>query len=102
MSMSCEAMASEINQLEDARTRRARRAESGRKLMGFAGAAFNAAAPSLMARAGSGQGAVVAQTVMGAVQSGALSQPMAEDEPAPSPEDRRLERVNSLFVERGC
>lgn len=102
MTLSCEALAAEASQIETAQARRAQRAESGRKLMGFAGAAFNAAAPSLMARAGTGSGAIAAQTVVGAIQSGALSQPASEAEPPASPEAVRLERVHAMLAERGC
>lgn len=104
MSLSCEALASEINTLEEAQVKRAQRAESGRKFMGFAGAAFNAAAPSLMARAGSGEGAMIAQSLLGSMQANAASAPQAAAEPGPdaSPQARRLERVKGLFAERGC
>lgn len=105
MSLTCEALASEINTLEEAQLRRAQRAESGRKFMGFAGTAFNAAAPALMARAGSSEGAMIAQNVLGAVQSSGAGSAVASDaDPGPdtSPRTRRLERVKGLFAERSC
>lgn len=104
MTMSCEALAGEINTLEEAQIKHAQRAESGRKFMGFAGAALNAAAPSLMARAGTSDGAMLAQGVLGAVQSGAVSASTSTPAAAAdaSPQARRLERVKGLFAERGC
>lgn len=104
MTMSCEALAGEINTLEEAQIKRAQRAESSRKFMGFASAALGAAAPTLMAHAGSGEGAMIAQSVLGAVQSGAASAPAADPAAGQdaSPQARRLERVKGLFAERGC
>lgn len=104
MSMSCEALAGEIAQLQGAQTKRIKRAESSRKFMGFAGAAWGAAAPTLMARAGGGDAAVIAQNVLGAVQSQAASAPASEPTPEPEAggEAQRLERVKGLAAERGC
>lgn len=105
MTMSCEAMAEEINQLDEAKAKRARSKESGRKFAGFAAGALGAAAPSLMARA-TGDQALAAQTVMGAVQGAQSQDGGAAEEAAPaedtSVEARRLNRLNGLFAERGC
>ena len=104
MTLSCEALAAEINQLEEAQVKKAQRAESGRKFMGLAGAAFNAAAPSLMARAGNGEGAQIASSLFGQLQAQAAAAPVQETAPAAdtSVQARRLERVKSLFAERSC
>lgn len=101
MTLSCEALVAEHGKLEAAEVKRAQRAESGRRLAGFAGAAINAAAPSLLARAGSGTGGLAAQGLMGALQSGAMSQP-ADEPAAASPEALRLEHVSTMMTERGC
>lgn len=102
--LSCEALASEINTLEEAQLKRAQRAESGRKFMGLAGSAINAAAPALMARAGTSDGAMIAQSVLGSMQTGAASAPPVDAAPATDtgPQARRLERVKGLFAERSC
>lgn len=102
MTLSCAALTAERGRLEAAETRRAQRAESGRRFAGLAGAAFNAAAPSLLARAGSGTGGLAAQGLMGALQSGAMSQPAEDTVPPASPEALRLEHVNTMMAERGC
>lgn len=105
MTMTCEAMAVEINQLDEAKAKRARSRESGRKFAGFATGALSAAAPGLMARATSEQ-ALAARTVMGAVQSAQSQDGGVAETAAPaadtSVEARRLERLNGLFAERGC
>lgn len=99
-SPSCEALAAEIGKLEAAEQKRAQRAESGRKLMGFAGAAFNAAAPTLLARSGAYEEAAIARSLAGSIQAnGAGAAPAAV---APSPQAARLERAKALVAERGC
>lgn len=104
MTLSCEALAGEINQLEDAQLKKAQRAESGRKFMGLAGAALGAAAPTLMARAGTSEGAQIASSVLGSLQANAASAPVQDAAPAAdtSVQARRLERVKGLFAERSC
>lgn len=102
-SLSCEALSTEVGKLEDAETRRAQRAEAGRKFMGFAGSALASAGPGMIARADAGAGTLLAQQMMRSAGSQASS--AAADDAAPpsgGPQARRLERVRSLMTEKGC
>ncbi|MCX7589253.1 hypothetical protein, partial [Phenylobacterium sp. 58.2.17] len=59
--LSCEALSAEVGKLEDAQARRAQRAETGRKFMGFAGSTLAAVGPSMIARADAGEATLLAQ-----------------------------------------
>ncbi len=101
--LTCEALSAEVGKLEDAQARRAQRAETGRKFMGFAGSALASAGPALIARADAGHGTILAQETMRAVGSQASSA-AAESAAAPpsGPDARRLEHVRTLMTERSC
>ncbi len=101
-SLSCEALSSEVSTLEEAQARRAQRAESGRKFMGFAGSALLGAAPGLIARADASNETIIAQSALRSMQSHAASMPASEPKPDTSPQAKRLEHVRGLIAERGC
>jgi len=72
---SCAALATEINTLSERGAKAAKRAESSRKFLGFAGAALQAAAPLLSGgKMGGGQGSYMAQQALGSIQQQAMMQ----------------------------
>lgn len=123
--LSCEALAGQINGLSADQAKAAKRAASGRKLLGFASTALQVAGPILssgMGKAGGdgGMGAMMAQQAMGQMQAQAMQQQMgmaalgglggmAAGYGAGSPEtaegsieSQRLARLNHLHVQKGC
>lgn len=100
--LSCEALSAEVGKLEDAQARRAQRAESGRKFMGFAGSTLAAVGPSMIARADAGEATLLAQHAMRAAGAQAASASGDSAPPPAGPQARRLERVRSLMTEKGC
>ena len=101
--LSCEALSAEVGKLEDAEVRRAQRAETGRKFMGFAGSALATAGPSMIARADAGAGTILAQQVMRSAGSQTSAAAAEAAPPPPSgPQARRLERVRTLMTEKSC
>jgi hypothetical protein len=102
-SLSCEALSAELGKLEDAETRRAQRAEAGRKFMGFAGSALASAGPGMIARADAGEGTLLAQQMMRSAGSqAAASASEGSASPPAGPQARRLERVRALMTEKSC
>lgn len=77
---SCPVLASEINALSEREAKAAQRAESGRKFLGFAGAALQAAAPLLSGKMGGGQGNYMAQQALGSFQQQAMQQAAAQQQ----------------------
>src|SRR5688572_15061970 len=74
---SCAALAAEINALSEREAKAAKRAESTRKFLGFAGAALQAAAPLLNSgKMEGGQGSYMAQQALGSIQQQAMQQQM--------------------------
>ena len=71
--LTCETLSAEVGKLEDAQARRAQRAESGRKFMGFAGSTLAAVGPSMIARADAGEATLLAQHAMRAAGAQAAS-----------------------------
>ena len=100
--LSCEALSAEVGKLEDAQARRAQRAESGRKFMGFAGSTLAAVGPSMIARADAGEATLLAQHAMRAAGAQAASTSGESAPPPAGPQARRLERVRALMTEKGC
>ncbi len=124
----CAVLTEEINTLSASEAKAARRAESGRKFLGFAGAALQAAAPLLSSgKLGGGQGGYAAQQALGAIQQQAMQQQQQqmqaqmqqqlaqaygampgmsaapEVEAAPvTPGGQRLAHLKGLFAEKGC
>ncbi|MBA4013681.1 MAG: hypothetical protein C0481_17610 [Phenylobacterium sp.] len=101
--LTCEALSAEAGKLEDAEVRRAQRAETGRKFMGFAGSALASAGPGMIARADAGEGTILAQQMMRSVGSQASATAAQGAAPPPAgPQARRLERVRTLMTEKSC
>ncbi|WP_156467348.1 MULTISPECIES: hypothetical protein [unclassified Phenylobacterium] len=120
----CAILADEINTLSASEAKAARRAESGRKFLGFAGAALQAAAPLLSSgKLGGGQGGYAAQQALGAIQQQAMQQqqqqmqqqlaqaygampgmsatPGTDAAPA-TPGSQRLAHLKGLFADKDC
>lgn len=104
--LACPAIAAEVNTLNTAAAKRqeaaqakAKRAESGRKLLGFAANA----APMLAGRAGSLGGMYAAQAAASAMQQGQMN-PMTQPamDAAPAPELARVEHLTQIYNEKGC
>ena len=101
--LSCQALSAEVGKLVDAQARRAQRAESGRKFMGFAGSTLAAVGPSMIARADAGEATLLAQQMMRTAGSQAAASAAEGSAPPPAgPQARRLERVRALMTEKGC
>lgn len=122
--LSCEALATQINTLSADQAKAAKRAASGRKLLGFATTALQVAGPMLssgLAKGGGdgGMGAMMAQQAMGQMQAQAMQQQMgamgalgamgggygaapAEGDERGSLESQRLARLNHLHAQKGC
>lgn len=120
--MSCEALAGEINSLSATQAKAARRAESGKKFFGFATTALQVAGPMLSGggKAGGdgGMSAMMAQQAMGQMQAQAMQQQMGMGamgmlggmsgaraevpEAGASVESQRLARLNDLHANKGC
>jgi hypothetical protein len=130
--MTCPALAAEMNALSAARAKAAKRAESGRKLLGFASTALQIAGSSgvLGKGGGGGQGNYAAQQALGSLQAQAQQQqvmaaqqqmlaaatqglggyggsdPSAAAPSAPpadaSVEAQRLARLTELHAQKGC
>jgi len=128
----CTALADEINTLSASEAKAAKRAETGRKFLGLAGATLQAAAPLLGGgKLGGGQGGYAAQQALGAFQQQAMQQQQqqmrfqmqqqmaqaygatpgmslapqapAQAEAAPStPGSQRLAHLKGIFAEKGC
>lgn len=126
---SCEALASEMNALSSARAKAAKRADSGRKLLGFAATALQVASSSGLLGKGGGGGdsSYMAQQALGSLQAQAQQQQMmgaqqqmmaglgglgagldpAASALAPTPADtsieaQRLARLTDLHADKGC
>ena len=126
---SCEALAAEMNTLSSAKAKAAKRADSGRKLLGFAATALQVAGSSglLGKGGGGGQGNYMAQQALGSLQAQAQQQQMMAAQqqmmaglgglgagldpsaaaPAPAPADtsveaQRLARLTDLHATKGC
>lgn len=120
--MSCKALAAEINALSSAQAKAAKRAESGKKFLGFASTALQVAGPMLSGGMGKlggdgGMGAMMAQQAMGQMQAQAMQQqvgmgltgPMGGGYGAEPPADadnsvqgQRVARLNGLHAQKGC
>lgn len=114
--MTCEALASEINTLSSAEAKAAKRAESGKKFMGFATAALQVAGPMLSSgmgkMGGDFQGAMLAQQAMGQLQGQAMQQQMVglnnadgvvdASSAGSSIERQRLSRMKDLHARKRC
>ncbi|ODT87175.1 MAG: hypothetical protein ABS78_13195 [Phenylobacterium sp. SCN 70-31] len=85
--MSCQALADEMNALSSAKAKAAKRAESGRKLLGFASTALQIASSSgvlgkgggpggLGGLGGGGQSGYIAQQALGSLQAQVQAQAM--------------------------
>lgn len=127
----CAALTEEINALSASEAKAARRAESGRKFLGFAGAALQAAAPLLSSgKLGGGQGGYAAQQALGAIQQqamqqqqqqmqaqmqqqlaqaygampdmAAVSEPPQAEAPPTTPGAQRLAHLKGLFADKSC
>lgn len=127
----CAVLTEEINALSASEAKAARRAESGRKFLGFAGAALQAAAPLLSSgKLGGGQGGYAAQQALGAFQQQAMQQQQQQaqvqmqhqlaqaygampgmaaasepprSEPTPvTPGAQRLAHLKGLFADKSC
>ena len=120
--MACDALAAEMNTLSTQQAKAAKRAESGRKFLGFAATALQAASPLLSGGGGGGQSGYIAQQALGAVQAQAMQQQMQQqmmgqmaqaygggfaDQAAPakdetSVEAQRLARLTEMHAQKGC
>ena len=116
--MACDALAAEMNTLSTQQAKAAKRAESGRKFLGFAATALQAASPLLSGGGGGGQSGYIAQQALGAVQAQAMQQQMMgqmaqaygggfADQAAPakdetSVEAQRLARLTEMHAQKGC
>lgn len=121
--MTCPALSSEINTLSAAKAKAAKRAESGRKLLGFASTALQIASSSgALGGKGGGFGAgnqsgYIAQQALGSIQAQAMQQQMTQGfgglggfdpsgatAPAAdtSIEAQRLARLTDLHAQKGC
>ncbi len=101
--LACEDLASEVNKLSAAAQGKAKRAESGRKMLGFASGAMSTALPLLGGR-GMG-GGYAAQAAMSAMQQGQMASqmsPPAESPAGPSPEQSRADHLQQIFVSKSC
>jgi hypothetical protein len=76
--MTCQALAAEMNTLSAAKAKAAKRADSGRKLLGFASTALQVASSSglLGKGGGGGQSSYMAQQALGSLQAQAQQQQM--------------------------
>ncbi|MEW5684594.1 MAG: hypothetical protein AB1942_06725 [Pseudomonadota bacterium] len=123
--MSCDALSAEMNTLSTQQAKAAKRAESGRKFLGFAATALQAASPLLSGGGGGGQSGYIAQQALGAVQAQAMQQQMQQqmmgqmsqmgqlyggglaDQAAPAKTDssveaQRLARLTDMHAQKGC
>lgn len=117
--LSCQVLAAQINDLSADRAKAAKRAASGRKLLGFAATALQVASSGgFGGKLGAGnQSGYIAQQALGALQAQAMQQQMMGaagqgfgadlDQPAQSPADtsveaQRLARLNDLHARKGC
>lgn len=125
----CAALADEINTLSASEMKAAKRAEAGRRFLGFAGTALQAAAPLLSSgKLGGGQGSYAAQQALGAFQQQAMQQQQqqmqaqmqqqmaqaygampgmapaqTQADPAPTtPGGQRLAHLKTIFAEKSC
>lgn len=114
--MACEALAAEVNTLTEAASKRqkaaeakARRAEGGRKLLGFA-AAMSSALPALSYNANSPVAGYAAQAAMSAVQQGQMAAQMGQltgsgdipPETGEAPEQARIDHLTGIFNAKAC
>lgn len=105
--LSCKAIATEMNDLAEARSQTAKRAAGGRKLFGFATSALQVAAPVLGSSGlgGSAIGAAAAQVAMTAAQTQATvaaNPAPAEAASSASPEAQRMQKLGALYADKGC
>jgi hypothetical protein len=125
--MTCQALSAEMNTLSAAKAKAARRAESGRKLLGFASTALQIASSSgALGGRGGGLGAgnqsgYIAQQALGSIQAQAMQQQMAQGYGAglggfgptgaaapaapaadTSIEAQRLARLTDLHAQKSC
>lgn len=122
--MTCQALSSEMNTLSAAKAKAAKRAESGRKILGFASTALQIASSSgALGGKGGGFGAgnqsgYIAQQALGSIQAQAMQQQMAQGfgglggfdpsgSAAPAATDtsieaQRLARLTDLHAQKGC
>jgi hypothetical protein len=134
--LACQDLASEVNALNAAVADRAKaaqakakRAESGRKMLGFAASAMSGAMPALAARANSPLGSAAAQAAMSAVQQGQMASQMGQmgqmglmaqmgamgmmagpgmgqadvpPELPEAPEQARIDHLSRIFAQKAC
>lgn len=123
--MTCTALGAEMNTLSAAKAKAAKRAESGRKILGFASTALQIASSSgALGGKGGGFGAgnqsgYIAQQALGSIQAQAMQQQMTQGygagfggfdpsgSAAPAASDtsieaQRLARVTDLHAQKGC
>lgn len=114
---SCAALAAEINTLSASEAKAAKRADSGRKLLGFAATALQVAAPLLGGSKGAGGGDYAAQQALGAIQAQAMQQQAQQQvsgaygallgaPPAPEPVAsvgaQRLAHLKGIYGGKAC
>lgn len=102
--LACEDLASEVNRLTAAAQAKAKRADSGRKMMGFASGAMSSALPLLGGGRGMG-GSYAAQAAMSAMQQGQMASQMNQPTEAPagpSPEQSRADHLQQIFASKSC
>lgn len=113
---SCAVLAAEINTLSANESKAAKRADSGRKLLGFAATALQVAAPLLSGSKAAGGGDYAAQQALGAIQAQAMQQQAQQQmsgaygallgaptpEPAASVGAQRLARLKGIYGGKAC
>ncbi len=126
--MSCQALTDEMNVLSSAKAKAAKRAESGRKLLGFASTALQiASSTGALGKGGvgGGQSGYIAQQAFGSLQTQLQTQALQQqmmagapgfsafqaDDGAAAPtgqavdasvETQRLTRLTDLHAQKGC
>ena len=99
--LTCDALMTERDKIETAEAKRAKRAQTGRKALSFAGHVLSVAGPSLGYSKGATT-ALVAKGVIGAVSAQNASEKPPEATEELTPAELRLARVKALITEKAC